>query len=70
MKEVTIKIKVSNNGSIQTLVHTKGLDLKVLEDKFTFIGILEGLKNAEFANYKSIDFVISKTKKEIEDEDL
>ena len=68
MKEVTIKIKIDDNGSIQTLVHTKGLDLKLLEDKFTFIGILEGLKNAEFANCKSVDFVISKTKKETEDD--
>ena len=60
MKEVAIRIRISDDNSIQTLVHTKGLDLKNIEDKFTFIGILESLKNAEFANSKSVDFVISK----------
>ena len=66
MKEITLKIQIGDDGAISTLVHTKGLDLKRLEDKFTFVGILESLKNVEFKNCKSMDFVISKDPKEEE----
>ena len=65
MKDITIKVKVDDN-KILTGVHCIGLDLSVLDDRLTLIGILENVKQVELSKintYKSASFN-NKPKKE------
>jgi len=58
MKDITIKVKVNDN-KILTGIHCDGLDLTVLDDRLTLIGILENVKQVELAKiatYKSASF--------------
>ena len=69
MKEITIKIKLDDN-QILTGVHCIGLDLNVLDNRLTLIGILENVKQTELNKISTIKSASFSNKDKKPEDDL